>query len=234
MYGKTNVTKGYPPYTNIPAQRGGYDTSYAVENKTKTLERVRDFVGSPSKVELLKEYVHSPSVSPKFPPKNHYEDYEPKKYGLDYENSSEPVGSNKHLFASPTRGYASEGSNKIGSGFGLAGSRIVKNGNFSGLNKSGQTVGPTTRHPLTTSSNIINEGLGLLEESVYFSPRADPRRRGVLDDLSTRAQPLEPQKRYALPAFVAKANETRQNFTKTRSPIDSHDAARSYRGSFMP
>ncbi|KAI3696399.1 hypothetical protein L1987_79413 [Smallanthus sonchifolius] len=132
MAGKTYMMKSYSTNTTIPAQRGGY----AVD-QTKTLERVRapaagytDFVGSPSKLELLNEYVHSPSVS--VSPK--YDDYKPKS-----------------------------------------------------------------------------------EDSVYYSPRADPRRRGVLDDLSMRAQPLEPQRRYARPAFVFKPNDARHNFTNKGS-----------------
>ncbi|KAK1415922.1 hypothetical protein QVD17_31710 [Tagetes erecta] len=90
------------------------------------------------------------------------------------------------------------------------------------------------RHPLTTPTNNMNEALGMLEESVYYSPRADPRRRGVLDDLSTRAQPHEPQRRYARPAFVAKTNDGRNYFNNREGTIDSHEAARRYRGSFMP
>ncbi|KAI3816681.1 hypothetical protein L1987_16384 [Smallanthus sonchifolius] len=149
MAGKTYMMKTYSTNTTntIPAQRGGYEhepkhpvNRYAVE--TKTLERVRspaagytDFVGSPSKLELLNEYVHSPSVSVSpNAPKNHYDDYKPKS-----------------------------------------------------------------------------------EDSVYYSPRADPRRRGVLDDLSMRAQPFEPQRRYSRPAFVAKPNDARHNFTNKGS-----------------
>ncbi|KAJ0865678.1 hypothetical protein HanRHA438_Chr12g0543121 [Helianthus annuus] len=213
MAGKTYVTKGYSTYTNIPAQRGGYAhepkppfNPYAVE--TTTMGRVRapaagytNLLGSPTKGELLKEYVHSPSasVSP--------------KYGTNYENSSPTISPDKHSFSSPNRGYFSEESNRIGSGPGLTSLRNVKTGNISGHNKSWQTAGPpATHHPLTTATNNVKEALGLLEDSVYYSPRADPRRRGVLDELSNRAQPLEPQRRYARPTFVAKPNDTRYQY----------------------
>ncbi|KAM0014984.1 hypothetical protein Hdeb2414_s0033g00720461 [Helianthus debilis subsp. tardiflorus] len=239
MANKTYVTKGYSTYTNIPAQRGGYGYGYDQDTKhlgnqyvveTRTVERVRapaDYVGSPSKAELLKEYVHSPTTmsgGPKYAPKSHYDDYEPN-YGHNYENSSPPISPNKY-----TPGYFSEDSNRVHSGPGY-----VRTGNVSGPNKAWQVAGPpATHHPLTTSTNNINEALGLLEESVYYSPRADPRRRGVLDDLSTRAQPLEPQRRYARPAFVAKPNDARNHFTNIGGAIDSHEAARRYRGSFVP
>ncbi|KAI3730770.1 hypothetical protein L1987_61947 [Smallanthus sonchifolius] len=235
MASKTYVTKGYSTYTNIPAQRGGYDheprylgNQYVVENKT--VERARppaagytDYVGSPSKFELLKEYGHSTTMSggPKYTPKNDYEDY-----GLNYENSSPPISPEKH-----GRGYFSEepirGVNSVPG--------YVRTGNISSSNKHWPTAGPpATHHPLTTSTNNINEALGLLEESVYYAPRADPRRRGVLDDLSTRAQPLEAQSRYARPAFVAKPNDARNYFTNTGSAIDSHEAMKRYHGSLVP
>ncbi|KAL4574221.1 hypothetical protein LXL04_021047 [Taraxacum kok-saghyz] len=160
MEGKTYVTNGNSTYKGIPfpSQGGGYghgpkipSNQYVIE--TKSIERVRapdpwstDFVGSPSKIELLNEYVHSPTMSSSPNP----------NYGLNYENSSPPKFHNE-------------------------GSWPVKNSNFSGPNK----------YPL---------------ETVDHSPRSDPRQRGVLDELSTRAQPQDPQKRYARPAFVGKPN----------------------------
>ncbi|KAI3817392.1 hypothetical protein L1987_11182 [Smallanthus sonchifolius] len=247
MANKTYVTKGYSTYTNIPAQQGGYDheprhlgSQYVVEPRhlgnqyvaeTKTVGRVRapaagytDYVGSPSKIELLKEYGHSPTMSGgnKYAPKNHYEDYEPN-YGLNYENSSPPISPEKH-----GRGYFSEEPNRVHSVPGY----VRTTG---GPNKHWPTAGPpATHHPLTTSTNNINEALGLLEESVYNPPRADPRRRGVLDDLATRAQPIEAQSRYARPAFVAKPNDARNYVTNTGSAIDSHEAMRRYHGSLVP
>ncbi|KAL8224484.1 hypothetical protein R6Q57_019959 [Mikania cordata] len=193
MAGKT---KGYSTYTGKPAQRGGYDHEprvpanlYAVE--TKTTQRVRaptggfkDFVGSLSKAELLKEYVHSQSTpaSPTYAP----------------QNSSPFVSQNNHFFANPPSGSFLDEFTPVSSGSGLlAGSRNVMNGRMS----------------LKTSTYNVNEALGSSEESVYYSPRADPRRRGVLDDLSTRAQPVEPHKRYALPRFAfAKSIDARHKF----------------------
>lgn len=239
MAGTTYVTKAYSTYTNIPGQHGTYDhnpkhssNQYVVESKTN--ERVRapaagytDFHGngSPSKVELLKEYVHSPTMSgkPKYAPKNLYDDYEPS-YGRSYENSSPPISPDKQA-----HGYFSEDSNRIRSGPGY-----VRTGNVSSPLATHHPLTTPTSHPLTTPTNNINEALGMLEESVYYSPRADPRRRGVLDDLSTRAQPLEPQRRYARPAFVANTNDPRNYFSNTGGTINSHEAMRRYRGSLVP
>ncbi|PWA84003.1 hypothetical protein CTI12_AA162850 [Artemisia annua] len=227
MAGKIYVTRGYSTYTNIPACRGGYDhgpnspgNEYMVE--TNTIEKVhapaarfKEFDGSPSRVELLKDYVHSPTrlSSPKYAPINHFDGHGPN-YGLNYENVSPPKyqpqstideAHNANLFARPSHDHPS------------------------GTNKSWLSVGPpTTHHPLTNPTNNIDEALGLLEESVYHS-RADPRRRGVLDD-STRAQPLEPHSRYANPVF----NDVRYNINNTGSAIDSHEAVRRYRGSLVP
>ncbi|KAK9063573.1 hypothetical protein SSX86_017444 [Deinandra increscens subsp. villosa] len=212
MTSKMYVGKGYSTYTNIPTQHGGYNhdpnhssNRYAIE--TKIIDRVRapasgytDFAGSPSKV-------HSPTMSgsPKYAPTNRYEDYEPN-HGLKYESSSPPLSENKY-----NRGYSFEEPKR-----GNLGPGYVKTGKNSGPNSSWMTTGPpATHHPLTTPTNNINEALGLLEESVYYSPRADPRRRGMLDDLSTRAQPVEAHRRYARPAFVAK-QDAYSNFTTAR------------------
>nr|GEV78209.1 DNA-directed RNA polymerase II subunit RPB1-like [Tanacetum cinerariifolium] len=233
MASKTYVTKGYSTYTDIPARRGGYDhgpkisgNEYIVD--TKTIEKVhapgarfKEFAGSPSKVELLKEYVHSPTMSsgPKYAPINHIDDHGPiygQNYVVNYENLSppkyqrqntisEPHSPKKDLFSKPTHDYPS------------------------GTNKSWLSAGPpATHHPLTNPTNNINEALGLLEESVYYSPRADPRRRGVLDDLSTRAQPIEPQRRYARPAFVSKHNDARHNYNNRASAVDSYEDVRRF------
>ena len=157
MAGKTYVTKGYSTHTNIPVPQNGYDHGPKNRGNQYTAAGLTNFVGSPSKADLLKEYVHAPSLS-------------------------------KTPISSPPKYHG-------------------RSGNISGSNKSWQSAGPpATNHPLTGPTNNINEALGFLEESVYYSPRADPRRRGVLDELSTRAQPIEPLRRYARPAFVAKPN----------------------------
>lgn len=268
MAGKAYVTKGYSTHTNIPAPQHGYDhgpknpgNQYVVE--TKTIKQwpasgFTDFVGSPSKAELLEEYVHAPSMSktPKYAsPAPGYE----LNYGLNYDNSSPPKYHGQEAFnkaqnqsswamktsdfstqdkyrpSKPVHGYPSEKARLNHSGPGLEGARHVRTGNISGSNKSWQSAGPpATHHPLTSSTNNINEALGFLEESVYYSPRADPRRRGVLDDLSTRAQPIEPLRRYARPAFVAKPKDAYHNFSNTGSTISSHEVARKYRGTLMP
>ncbi|KAI3516439.1 hypothetical protein L1887_15354 [Cichorium endivia] len=223
MAGKTYVTKGYSTYTDIPT-RGGYDqgphnpvNQYAVQ--TKTIERVRaptNFVGSPSRIELLNEYVHSPTMSSSpnasyFPNTGHnYRNSSPPKFhdegswAMKTRDFSSPK---KHRPSSPVHGYHSEESHQVHSGPGFVGARQIKTGNNYGPNRSWESSGPPmTNHPLTTSTNNINEALGFLE-SASHSPRSGPRQRGVLDELSTRAQPLEPQKRYARPAFVAKPND---------------------------
>ncbi|KAI3779211.1 hypothetical protein L2E82_08818 [Cichorium intybus] len=231
MAGKTYGTKGYSTYTDIPARRGSYDqgpknpiNQYAVE--TKNVERVRgpaigyrDFVGSPSKIELLNEYVYSPTMS-----SSPNAGYDPN-HGLNYDNSSPPKFHNdgswttktthfsnpdKYHPSSPVHGYHLDVAHPIQFG---PGAREVRTGNTSGTNKSWQSAGPPkTHHPVTTSTSNINKALGFLE-SVTHSSRSEPRERGVLDELSTRAQPQEPQKRYARPAFVSKPNN---NIYKTR------------------
>ncbi|KAI3733634.1 hypothetical protein L6452_13082 [Arctium lappa] len=271
MAGKTYVTKGYSTHTNIPDLQHGYDhgpknpgNQYVVETKTikqyilKPAAEFTDFVGSPSKAELLNEYVHAPSMSktPKYA--SPAPGFEPN-YELNYENSSPPKyhgqealkkspnqsswpmktsgfsTQNKYRLSNPVHGYPSEEAHLIHSGPDMEEAKYVQNRNISGPNISWQTAGlPATRHPLTTPSNNINEALGFFEESIHYSPRADPRRRGVLDDLSTRAQPIEPLKRYARPVFVAKPNDAHQNFSNTGSTINSHEATRRYRDSFMP
>ncbi|KAL7589649.1 hypothetical protein Lser_V15G37597 [Lactuca serriola] len=203
MAGKSYVTKGYSTYTDIPT-RGGYDhgprnpvNQYAVQ--TKTIERVRapgvgvtDFVGSPSKMELLNEYVHSPTMSSS--PKSPNIGFNPNT-GFNYENSSPPKFHNegnwpmKNRDTSSPNKYLPSSPNKY---------------------KSVQSP-PTTHHALSTKIDNINEALGLLE-SMKHSPRSDPRQKGVLDELSTRAQPTEPQKRYARPAFVAKTSDVYRKY----------------------
>ncbi|KAL8248507.1 hypothetical protein R6Q59_005376 [Mikania micrantha] len=156
MASKTYVAKGYSAYTNNPTKLAGYDhthNEYVVN--TKTIERIHtlptdSYIGSPSKVELLKEYVHSPPVSPV-----------------------------KHA-----RGYFSEEPIRVNSRPGY-----VKTGHIS-----------------DPPANNINEGLGLLEKSVSNLRHVEPRRRKLHDSQSTHvalaAQPLEPLRRYARPAFV--------------------------------
>ncbi|GKB19373.1 hypothetical protein Tco_0853296 [Tanacetum coccineum] len=245
MASKTYVTKGYSTYTDIPARRGGYDhgpkisgNEYMVD--TKTIEKVhapgarfKEFAGSPSKVELLKEYVHSPTMSsgPKYAPINHIDDHGPiygQNYVVNYENLSPPKYQRENTINeahSPKKDIFSKPAND----YHLSGPGLVNTNNISGPNKSWLSVGPpATHHPLTNPTNNINEALGLLEESVYYSPRADPRRRGVLDDLSTRAQPIEPQRRYARPAFFSKHNNARHNFNGTGSAVDSYEGVRRY------
>ncbi|KAD2393670.1 hypothetical protein E3N88_40647 [Mikania micrantha] len=190
MAGKT---KGNSTYTGKAAQRGDYDLEpivldlanlYAVETKT-TQPRAptgefKDFVGSLSKAEPLKEYVHSRSkpARPAYAPQN-----TSPFVSSPFVSSIPFVIQNNHLFANPPSGSFSDEFNRVSSGPGLlAGSRNFMNG----------------RMPLKTSTYKVNEALGSSEESVYYLPRADPRRRGMLDDLSTRAQPVEPHKRYAL------------------------------------
>ncbi|CAH1431653.1 unnamed protein product [Lactuca virosa] len=240
MAGKSYVTKGYSTYTDIPA-RGGYDhgprnpvNQYAVQ--TKTIDRVgapgagfTDFVGSPSKMELLNEYVHSPTMSSS--PKSPNVGFSPNT-GFNYENSSppkfhnegnwpmknrntsspnkyHPSSPNKYHPSSPVHNYHSEEADLVRSGLGFA-ARQIRTGNISGTNKSVQSP-PTTHHSLSTKIDNINEALGLLE-SMKHSPRSDPRQKGVLDELSTRAQPTEPQKRYARPAFVAKTSDVYRKY----------------------
>ncbi|KAL7590046.1 hypothetical protein Lser_V15G37542 [Lactuca serriola] len=201
MAGITYVTKGYSTYTDIPTQQGGYDHgSNKIDWAHTPTTGYTDFVGSPSKNELLKEYVHSPT---KFNSPNH---------GFNYENSSSPTFHNegswsmksspkKYPHSSPVHGYHSDESHMVQSGPGFV-ARQVRTGIISGP--------PMTHHPITTSTNNINEALGFLE-SMTHSPRSDPRQRGVLDELSIRAQPVEPQKRYARPTFVAKPNDVYRN-----------------------
>ncbi|CAH1431645.1 unnamed protein product [Lactuca virosa] len=225
MEGKTYVTKGYSDHISIPARGGGYEhgtknpvNQYAVESKT--IERVRgpatgckDFVGSPSKIELLKEYVYSPTMS-----SSQISGYDPN-HGLNYENSVPPKflnnrnwttktshfsSPNKYHPSSAVHGYHSAEAHPMQFGPGFAVDGHVRTGNIYGPNKSWQSAGPLlTNHPLTTSTYNINEALGFLEP-VNHSSRSEPRQRGVLDELSMRPQPLEPQKRYPRPAFVAK------------------------------
>ncbi|KAL4574218.1 hypothetical protein LXL04_021044 [Taraxacum kok-saghyz] len=223
MASRAYVTKGYSTYTNIPTG-GDYDhrpknSEYAVQTNTNTSERVRapgawsnDLVGSPSKIELLNEYVYSPTMSssPKTPNAGFgvnnalsYENSSPPKF--HYEGSW-PMKTRDYHSSSPIHGYQSEEAHLVQPSHGFAETH-TRTGNISGTNRSWQSAGPPlTHHPLTTSTDNINEALGFLE-SVNHSPRSDPRQRGVLDELSTRAQPTEPQQRYARPAFVAKPND---------------------------
>lgn len=175
MAGKTPVTKGYSSYTTIPAPQGDRDNRlktpvnpYVVE--TKTPERARapaaghtNFYGSPTKFELLREYVYSPTMtsSPTYAPENPY-DYKPN-YGLNYGNVN-PLVKNKnvltptkHILSSPVLGYSSE-----------------------------------------KSQRVHSQGL-------------DPRGRGVLDNFSTRARPLEPKSQYE--RSIARRNNALHNLT---------------------
>ncbi|CAI9262762.1 unnamed protein product [Lactuca saligna] len=220
MAGKSYVTKGYSTYTAIPA-RGRYDHGPRNPvNQYAPGAGFTDFVGSPSKMELLNEYVHSPTMSSS--PKSPNVGFNPNT-GFNYENSSPPKfhnegnwpmknrdtsSPNKHLPSSPNK-YHSEETDLVRSGLGFA-ARQIRSGNISGTNKSVQSP-PTTHHSLSTKIDNINEALGLLE-SMKHSPRSDPRQKGVLDELSTRAQPTEPQKRYARPAFVAKTSDVYRKY----------------------
>ncbi|KAI3516443.1 hypothetical protein L1887_15358 [Cichorium endivia] len=204
MAGKAYVSKGYSTYTYIPDIQGGYDHGpktpiirYAVESNT--VERVQgwpvgytDYVGSPSKVD-----VHSATMtsSPK------------AGYSPNYGNSSPPIfnnegsrwtmrtSNNKNYAKSPVNGYHSE----------QAHARHVRNGNIHSSNKYWQSAGPPMAHPLTTSTDNIKEAFGFLD-AVNHSPKMDPHHR-TTDELSTRAQSLEPQKRYGRPTFVAKPHD---------------------------
>ncbi|KAJ9554367.1 hypothetical protein OSB04_018412 [Centaurea solstitialis] len=229
MAGKTTyVTKGYSTYTNIPVPKHVYDHGPKNPDNRRAPTGFTDFVGSPSKAELLKEYVHSPSMTktPKYA--SPAPGYEPE-YGLDYENSSPPKYHGQDGFQKPVHGYHSEEARLTHSRSGLEGTRHVRTGNISSSNKSWQIAGPpATHHPLTGPTNDINEALGVLEESIYYSPRADPRRRGVLDDLSTRAHPVEPLRRYARPAFVANSHEGMRRYRLEPFDYDAYHNDRAH------
>ncbi|KAI3516446.1 hypothetical protein L1887_15361 [Cichorium endivia] len=216
MAGKTYVSKGYSTYTYIPHLHGGYDhgpenpiNQYAVDSKT--IERVQgrppvgytDYVGSPSKVD-----VHSPTITSS--PKTGYS----PNYWLNYGNSSPPIfnegsrwtmrtsnisSSNKYYAKSSVHGYHSE----------EAHARHVRYGDIHSSNKYWQSAGPPMAHPLTTSTDNIKEALVFLD-AVNHSAKMDSHHR-TTDELSTRAQSLEPQKRYAGPAFVAKPHDIYKN-----------------------
>ncbi|GJV02959.1 hypothetical protein Tco_1336528 [Tanacetum coccineum] len=83
-------------------------------------------------------------------------------------------------------------------------------------------MNPTAQRRIFFRSQPTTTLLGwLLEESCIFNTCWTQRRRGVLDDLSTRAQPIEPQRRYARPAFVSKHNDARHNYNNRASAVDS-------------
>lgn len=95
-------------------------------------------------------------------------------------------------------------SSSSSSKFNNGGSWTINSSNFS--EEAHSRLGATHHHPLTTLTDNIKEPSGF-QDSVNHSPLLDLHQREVLDELSTRAQLLETEKRYGRPTFVAKPND---------------------------
>ncbi|KAJ0537545.1 hypothetical protein HanHA300_Chr08g0264611 [Helianthus annuus] len=145
-------------------------------------------------------------------------------YALEEEHMNRPQnisGPNKYRATSPVHSFPikevqpirTQGLSGPNKNLGVGGGRL---GDVSSPNYHWQSAGPpTTRHPLTTSTNNIDEALGFLIES--YSPRSHLTREGPYDNLSPRAQP----------------NEHNRPYLRSNT-IDSHEAVRRYNGAYVP
>ncbi|CAI9262968.1 unnamed protein product [Lactuca saligna] len=125
------------------------------------------------------------------------------------------LGPNKHHHSSPV----SEGS------------RYVRSGNFMVPNIHWLSAGPPmTHHPLTTSTNNINEALSFITESVNYSSRSGPTQTGGARNSGFHAQPIEPVRRYARPGFMGTTTQT----SFESNTIDSREAMEKYNGVLVP
>ncbi|KAL7589207.1 hypothetical protein Lser_V15G37600 [Lactuca serriola] len=111
------------------------------------------------------------------------------------------------------------------------GSRYVRSGNFMGPNNHWQSfVPPMTHHPLTTTTNDINEALSFLTESVSFSSRSGPTQTGGARNFDFHTQPIEPVRQYPRPGLMGTTTQT----SFGANTIDSREAMRKYNGVFVP
>lgn len=91
---------------------------------------------------------------------------------------------------------------------GLGNARPVTVGSFLGPNDKWHTaVLLISRYPLVNHTNDSNKHVRISKEAPNYSRNTSKERsKGVLDDLSYRAQPTEPALRYAKPSFIRKPN----------------------------
>ncbi|KAI3730771.1 hypothetical protein L1987_61948 [Smallanthus sonchifolius] len=130
----------------------------------------------------------------------------------------------------PIRTQSSLGPNKNHSSTMGEGGQDIRVIDFSSPNYHHQSaVPPTTRHPLKTPTNNINEALGFLMESTNYSPQFDPKREGAFDNFP-RAQPIEHEMPYTRPVFRGVTNPT---YLRSNT-IDSEEAIRRYNGAYVP
>ncbi|MFS7959187.1 hypothetical protein Hanom_Chr08g00687681 [Helianthus anomalus] len=195
------------PYTyplkeaNMKAQTLSSPKKYQPTNPTKHLP------ASPTHNYPSEEHMNRPQNIPG-----------PNKY-----RATSPVHSFPIKEVQPIRTQGLSGPNK---NLGVGGGRL---GDVSSPNYHWQSAGPpTTRHPLTTSTNNIDEALGFLIES--YSPRSHLTREGPFDNLSPRAQPNEHDRRYAR---SASGGVTNRPYLRSNT-IDSHEAVRRYNGAYVP